>query len=54
MTRNLLASAVFAGVAAGLLAALVQFVFVIPTLLEGELYETGARVHFAENGTPQS
>lgn len=54
MTKNLLASAVFAGVAAGLLAALVQFVFVIPYLLEGELFETGVRVHFVENGTPQS
>lgn len=54
MTRNLLTSAVFAGVAAGLLAALLQFAFVIPVLLEGELYETGARVHFADGGSPQS
>ncbi len=54
MTRTLLTSAVFAGVAAGLLAALLQFTFVIPTLLEGELYETGARVHFADAGSPQS
>lgn len=54
MTRNLLASALFAGVATGLAAALLQFVFVVPLLLEGELYETGARVHFLESGTTQS
>ncbi|WP_372887495.1 CbtA family protein, partial [Shimia sp.] len=54
MTKNLLSSAVFAGLIAGLIAALLQFVFVIPLLLEGELYETGARVHFAVEGTTQS
>lgn len=54
MTKNLLTSAVFAGVAAGLIAALLQFVFVIPALLEGELFESGARVHFGANGSPQS
>ncbi|KPA23518.1 putative cobalt transporter subunit (CbtA) [Shimia sp. SK013] len=54
MTKNLLSSAVFAGLIAGLIAALLQFVFVIPLLLEGELYETGARLHFATDGTPQS
>ena len=31
-----------------------QFTFVIPVLLEGELYETGARVHFSTDGSPQS
>ena len=54
MTKNLLSSAVLAGVAAGLIAALLQFTFVIPALLEGELYESGARVHFATDGTTQS
>lgn len=54
MTKNLLSSAVFAGLIAGLFAALLQFIFVIPLLLEGELYETGARVHFATDGTTQS
>lgn len=54
MIKNLLSSAVFAGLIAGLLAALLQFVFVIPLLLEGELYETGARVHFVIEGTTQS
>lgn len=54
MTRHLLASGLIAGVAAGLVAALLQFLFVIPPLLEGELYETGARVHFATDGTTES
>lgn len=54
MTKNLVSSAVLAGVAAGLIAALLQFSFVIPALLEGELYETGARVHFATDGSTQS
>lgn len=54
MTKNLVSSAVLAGVAAGLIAALLQFIFVIPPLLEGELYETGARVHFATDGSTQS
>ena len=54
VTRNLLSSAVFAGLIAGLFAALLQFVFVIPLLLEGELYETGARLHFVVDGTAQS
>lgn len=54
MNQKLLTSAVFAGVAAGLIAALLQFMFVIPALLEGELFETGARVHFGANGSPES
>lgn len=45
MTR-LLTSAVFAGAAAGLIAALLQLVFVQPVLLHAELYETGKLVHF--------
>lgn len=54
MNQKILTSAVFAGVAAGLIAALLQFYFVIPTLLEGELFEGGARVHFGADGSPQS
>ncbi|SFL67319.1 CbtA family protein [Shimia aestuarii] len=54
MTKNLLSSAVFAGLIAGLIAALLQFVFVIPLLLEGELYESGQRVHFLVDGMTQS
>ncbi|MEE9427193.1 MAG: CbtA family protein [Paracoccaceae bacterium] len=47
MTKNLFTSALFAGLAAGLIAALLQFWLVIPLLLEGELYEIGLRAHFA-------
>ena len=54
MTKNLFASAICAGIAAGLLASALQLTFVIPVLLEGELYETGARVHFGTDGSPQS
>lgn len=54
MTKNLLSSALFAGLIAGAVAALLQFVFVIPILLEGELYEGGERLHFVIDGSPQS
>jgi cobalt transporter subunit CbtA len=54
MSKNLLSSAVFAGLIAGAVAALLQFVFVIPLLLEGELYESGARLHFVVDGSTQS
>jgi cobalt transporter subunit CbtA len=47
MTRHLLTSGLFAGVATGLIAALLQFWLVIPLLLEGELFESGLRSHFA-------
>ena len=50
MTRHLLTSALFAGLAAGLVATLLQLVFVVPLLLEGELYETGVRLHFSATG----
>lgn len=49
MTRQLFTSALFAGLAAGLFAALLQFLLVTPLLLEGELYESGQRVHFASS-----
>ena len=39
-------SALFAGAAAGLIAALLQLYFVQPVLLHAELYETGELVHF--------
>lgn len=54
MIKNLFTSALFAGIAAGVFAAALQFYFVIPALLEGELYETGARVHFSATGSPES
>lgn len=54
MTKRIFASALFAGLAVGLITAALQFLFVTPLLLEGELYESGARLHFATNGSPQS
>ncbi|MCT8330169.1 CbtA family protein [Albidovulum sediminis] len=46
MIQRLLASALFAGFAAGLLAALLHFAFVQKLVLLGEEYETGALVHY--------
>lgn len=46
MIARLLTSALFAGAAAGLIIALLQFVFVQPVLLHAELYESGELVHF--------
>lgn len=51
MFTRILTSALFAGFAAGLIAALLQFVFVQPVLLHAELYETGAKVHFGTDGS---
>ncbi|MCA0042329.1 CbtA family protein [Celeribacter litoreus] len=50
MAKKVFVSALFAGLAAGVLAALLQFVFVVPSMMEGELYEVGTRVHFGANG----
>ena len=47
MTTRLFTSALFAGLLAGLVAALLQFTLMEPLILEGEAYETGAKVHFA-------
>jgi cobalt transporter subunit CbtA len=46
MFTRILTSALFAGAAAGLIAALLQLVFVQPVLIHAELYETGELVHF--------
>ena len=51
MFSRILTSAVFAGFAAGLIFAVLQFFFVQPVLLHAELYETGAKVHFGEAGS---
>ncbi len=51
MFRKILTSALFAGFVAGLIAAVLQLVFVQPVLLYAELYESGALVHF---GIPAS
>ncbi|MCX8509821.1 MAG: CbtA family protein [Rhodobacteraceae bacterium] len=47
MINRMLPSALFAGFAAGLIAALLQFVFVEKLILLAEDYESGTRVHFA-------
>jgi len=54
MIGRILASAAIAGLTVGILTVALQTVFVTPLILEGELYETGARVHFATDGITQS
>ena len=51
MFQRMLASALIAGLAAGLLAALLHFAFVQPLILLGEQYETGALVHYGGFGS---
>ena len=46
MFQKILTSALFAGFCAGLIAGLLQLVFVQPVLLHAELYEAGKLVHF--------
>jgi cobalt transporter subunit CbtA len=46
MLTRILVSGLFAGAAAGLIAALLQLYFVQPVLLHAELYESGELVHF--------
>ena len=46
MFSRILVSGLFAGFAAGLIAALLQLVFVQPVLLHAELYESGQLTHF--------
>lgn len=56
MFSKIVTSALFAGFCAGLIAALLQLVFVQPVLLHAELYEGGALVHFgaeAVSATPE-
>ncbi len=50
MLKRLLVSGLFAGFAAGLIAAALIQLFVTPVLLEAELYETGELVHFGGSG----
>ena len=47
MLKPLLASALFAGLIAGLFAAGLQQAFLVPLITEAELYESGAVTHFA-------
>ena len=48
MFSRIAVSALFAGFLAGLVAALLQLVFVQPVLLHAELYESGALDHFGD------
>ena len=50
MFTRILVSALFAGFLAGLVAALLQLVFVQPVLLHAELYESGTLNHFGDGG----
>lgn len=53
MLKKLVASALYAGFAAGLIVAALQLLVTVPVILEAELYETGVLVHFggaAHNG----
>lgn len=51
MLTRIVTSALFAGAAAGLIAALLQLYFVQPVLLHAELYEGGDLVHFGTEST---
>jgi len=46
MLKPMLASALFAGLIAGLFAAGLQLALIVPLITEAELYETGAATHF--------
>lgn len=48
MFSKIVTSALLAGFCTGLIAALLQFMFIQPVLLHAELYETGTLVHFGE------
>lgn len=52
MFQRMLASALFAGAAAGLIAALLHFAFVQQLILLGEQYESGAISHFTSGSAP--
>ena len=51
MFSRILVSGLFAGFAAGLIAALLQLLFVQPILLHAELYESGQLTHFGAEKT---
>lgn len=51
MFGRIATSALFAGFAAGLIAALLQLYFVQPVLLHAELYEGGELIHFGASST---
>lgn len=48
MLKNLVYSALFAGLAAGIIVAALTIFMLVPLLLEAELYETGMLIHFGD------
>lgn len=52
MVKKLVTSALFAGFAAGLIAAALQIALLVPLVLEAELYESGMLIHFADISKP--
>jgi cobalt transporter subunit CbtA len=52
MIHRMVTSALYAGVAAGLFAALLHFAFVQKLILLGEQYETGTLTHFSSGSDP--
>ena len=52
MIKNLVSSALFAGLAAGLIAAALQISMLVPMVLEAELYEAGQLIHFGDVSAP--
>lgn len=52
MLTRIVVSGLFAGFAAGVIAALLQLAFVQPVLLHAELYESGVLVHFGAEAVP--
>jgi cobalt transporter subunit CbtA len=51
MIQKIVVSALIAGFGAGLIAALLQLLFLQPILLHAELFETGALTHFGPGAT---
>ncbi len=47
MLKRMLASALFAGLAAGVVASVLHFTLLVPVIIEAEEYESGALVHFS-------
>lgn len=49
MLKKMLASALFAGLATGVIAAVMHVSLLVPLIVEAEKYETGVLVHFGQN-----
>lgn len=52
MLKNLVYSALFAGLAAGIIVAVLTISMLVPLLLEAELYESGMLIHFGDVTAP--